>query len=218
MRETNIEKTKRKEILDTAKRLYYDKGMDAVSFDDIAKEVGVTKPVIAYHFGNKAKLANEIFGRYSKANANTVYQKAYALSSRYTNYDINQAYTILCCRYYCQDEKALRFYTQLFSCSFTDITYGIEDISNITLKGPSGNVSEDIAHMLYIGTQYAARGLIYHYATGEIKCSEQDFNRYMMQIGVLGIMTEEQTERVLKNAYNLLDELEIDFAEYFEWR
>ena len=114
----------RRAILETAKRLYYEKGMDEISFDEIADICGVTKSLIRYHFGSKASLANELFGTYSRDQANAFFEKAYALGTSYSNREIMAAYTILSLRYYCADEKALRFYTQLFSCSFTDISWG----------------------------------------------------------------------------------------------
>lgn len=48
-------------ILAVARQLFITQGIDAVSYGDIAKEVGATRANIHYHFGNKAELVNEVF-------------------------------------------------------------------------------------------------------------------------------------------------------------
>ena len=47
----------REEILDAAERMVQDRGFNAVSFQQIADEVGLKKPSIFHHFKNKAALA-----------------------------------------------------------------------------------------------------------------------------------------------------------------
>ena len=106
---TKEDTANRKQILNTARKLYYDRGMDAVSFDEIAEICGVTKSLIRYHFGSKALLANELFGTYSREQANVFFEKAYLLKDKYSHYEILSAYSIMSWRYYCKDEKALRF-------------------------------------------------------------------------------------------------------------
>ena len=207
-------KNKRK-IMDTARELYYERGMDGVSFDEIAERCGVTKSLIRYHFGSKAQLANELFGVYSKEQANVFFEKAYALGNRYSNIDIVAAYTVMSCRYYCTDEKALRFYTQFYSCSFTELTSGIEDMYRIPTPR---EVEPDVAHMTYIGSQYAARGLIYHFATGEIKCSEETLDRYILNLSMGNLYTAEEIDGFLQAALEILGKVEVAFLPGFTWK
>ena len=65
----------RRLILETARNLYYERGMDEVPFDEIAEVCGVTKSLIRYHFGSKAHLANELFGIYSREQLNVFLKK-----------------------------------------------------------------------------------------------------------------------------------------------
>lgn len=51
----------RARILEVARRLFITRGVDAVSYGDIAKEVGSTRANLHYHFGNKAELVKEVF-------------------------------------------------------------------------------------------------------------------------------------------------------------
>jgi len=50
-------------ILDVAERLFAKQGFDATGIDQIAREVGITKSVIYYHFKNKDALLDGVFER-----------------------------------------------------------------------------------------------------------------------------------------------------------
>jgi AcrR family transcriptional regulator len=49
------------EILNTALKLFAQKGYENTSLEEIALNIGITKPAIYYHFKNKKRLYNEIF-------------------------------------------------------------------------------------------------------------------------------------------------------------
>jgi TetR/AcrR family transcriptional regulator, transcriptional repressor for nem operon len=51
-------------ILDVAQRLMQTLGYPAFSYNDIANELGVTKPAIHYHFGSKVDLGLAVTRRY----------------------------------------------------------------------------------------------------------------------------------------------------------
>lgn len=51
----------RARLLEMSRRLFIMRGIDAVSYGDIAKEVGSTRANLHYHFGNKAELVKEVF-------------------------------------------------------------------------------------------------------------------------------------------------------------
>lgn len=51
----------RSRVLEVARRLFITRGVDAVSYGDIAKEVGSTRANLHYHFGNKSGLVKEVF-------------------------------------------------------------------------------------------------------------------------------------------------------------
>ena len=48
-------------ILLAAAKLFYDKGYNATSFEEIAEICDITKPLITYHYKTKANLANEVY-------------------------------------------------------------------------------------------------------------------------------------------------------------
>ena len=49
------------QIIETAERLFADKGFDATSVRDIAEEAGVNVAMISYYFGSKEKLLESLF-------------------------------------------------------------------------------------------------------------------------------------------------------------
>lgn len=51
----------RARILDVARQLFITRGVDAVSYGDIAKDVGSTRANLHYHFGHKSELVKEVF-------------------------------------------------------------------------------------------------------------------------------------------------------------
>lgn len=210
-------KSKRNEILAAARTLYYNRGMDEVSFDEISKECSITKSLIRYHFESKANLANELFGKYSKEHANILFQKAYALGKKYSVYEMSVAFSLLCVKYYKEDQNSLRFFIQLFSCTFALETSGIEDFYKMAGFGPLNKMDKDVLHMKYIGGQYAARGLIYHYAIGNIQCSEEEFEHYYIKLEMMDIMPEEKINRLIERAHELIDEVNIRFLPNFIW-
>lgn len=54
---------KRKRIVDTARRLFYEKGYERTTLDDIAERLQVTKPFIYSYYKNKNELLHEIAQR-----------------------------------------------------------------------------------------------------------------------------------------------------------
>lgn len=51
--------------LDVAERLVQTRGFNGFSYADIARELGVTKPALHYHFAGKAELGEALIDRYA---------------------------------------------------------------------------------------------------------------------------------------------------------
>lgn len=52
-------------ILDVAERLVQTRGFNAVSYGDVAAELGITRPALHYHYAGKAELGAALVERYS---------------------------------------------------------------------------------------------------------------------------------------------------------
>jgi TetR/AcrR family transcriptional regulator, transcriptional repressor for nem operon len=54
------------QILDAAERLVQERGFNGFSYADVAKELGVTKAALHYHFPGKAELGDALIERYAR--------------------------------------------------------------------------------------------------------------------------------------------------------
>jgi TetR/AcrR family transcriptional repressor of nem operon len=54
------------QILDVAERLVQERGFNGFSYADVAKELGITKAALHYHFPGKAELGEALVERYSR--------------------------------------------------------------------------------------------------------------------------------------------------------
>jgi TetR/AcrR family transcriptional regulator, transcriptional repressor for nem operon len=54
------------QILDVAERLVQERGFNGFSYADVAKELGITKAALHYHFPGKAELGEALIERYTK--------------------------------------------------------------------------------------------------------------------------------------------------------
>jgi TetR/AcrR family transcriptional repressor of nem operon len=53
------------QILDAAERLVQERGFNGFSYADVARELGVTKAALHYHFASKAELGDALIDRYA---------------------------------------------------------------------------------------------------------------------------------------------------------
>lgn len=211
----NRQQSKQK-ILEAAQQLYYNNGFDETSFEEIAEACGITKPLIRYHYGSKAQLGNEIYGKYTMKQYQVFQKKVDTLPDEYHFLERLAAYTLMTVRYYETDEKAFRYYKQFFSCAFIYVTAELESISNL----PEAAVKTDpeTTHMHYIGQQYAFRGLLYHYVSGEIRCSAEEFERHVIKALLYGDVFETiDMDVLLANARKIMNQVSIQFSSNFLW-
>jgi TetR/AcrR family transcriptional repressor of nem operon len=54
------------QILDVAERLVQERGFNGFSYADVARELGVTKAALHYHFASKAELGDALIERYAE--------------------------------------------------------------------------------------------------------------------------------------------------------
>lgn len=204
-------------ILDVAQQLFYENGINNTSYETIAKECGITKPMISYYFDSKAHLAGTIFGKYSREMSDYFTEKVYQSVSGYAVLDINAAFSIMQAHYYKTEQKAFRFYIEFFDSSFVDVTEGVEDFYKMTARQLGLKISYQRLHMLYIGSNYAARGLIYHYANGDIQCSQDEFEQYYMRNSYYMYgLNDQQIGQLLTNAKEILSKVPFEFLPNFK--
>lgn len=207
---------KKEKILEAAKRLYYQKGFNETSMDEIAQQADVQKSLVQYHFVTKANLGNEIYGDYSLAQFRVFSEKTEHLKKKYSQSEKLIAYTLKTVEYLCQDEKAFRFYREYFSTAFEHVTARLEELSELT--GLFRKVDKKQLHASYIGIQYALRGIIYHYIIGEIELDKKEFEHFLVSMLLSsGVYGELDCDAVLKAVHSINNSIDISFCENFVW-
>ncbi len=109
-------KETKKALVDTAKKLFSEKGFNKTSMREIAKEVGITHPLAYYYFKGKHDIANEILDNHF-----------YTLSKIFNNYMKPNDDTLLFLlvlikfvfREVCQNQKDLNFYIEAYRNNYS---------------------------------------------------------------------------------------------------
>lgn len=203
----------KKNILAAARRLYYTNGFNCTSFENIAKECGITSPLIAYHFGSKSNLGVEVFCTYSTQQVDTLAAKASACGFT-DEAAVITAYLLQNIRYYNEDKNALSFIVQSYSGPSIKLTPGVKDFIGI-LQPIITN--DNTRNNFYTAAQFASRGLITSYASGEIDCPQEEFDRLYLNTFFAIFQKEIDTEEMLRKAYEVISSLKIAYAENFIW-
>jgi AcrR family transcriptional regulator len=210
---SNNNSENKKKILNIAQNLFYERGFNETSFAEIAKECTVTKAIIYSHFKSKLHLGGAVFGNYSREMANTYFKKVYEQFPLSKNEAIFNAYALLCIDFYKEEKNAFRFYEQFFSNSIIDTVVGVEDFYRFS----GYSLPNDIRHMLYIGSNYAARALIYHYVTGDIKCDREIFEKYYLFNPFYFLSPEQgKLDELYNEAKFIYNEVTVEFLPNFK--
>ena len=114
--------TKKDKIIQIAKKHFAKKSYDNTTLDDIAKEVGVTKPALYHHFKNKNEIYNEIFIKsFSKLNI--------------TNVKNIKEYINVLADFFEKDENITYLFSKELSCGANNLTENsIKVLSKTILK------------------------------------------------------------------------------------
>ena len=175
-----IQKNNRREILEAAYWLFYDQGYNATSLEDVACRCGVTKQAVSYHFGSKNGLGKEVAAMVSTRVSRNFEVVARKYNPEATSMEIGAAYLIWFSRAYRHDEKAFRFYREfiLLDENFSDLVDLVQSTYERDIRGDVSETMDSLWQMQMMSAFYAGKGLLYHYALGNLTCSEELFAQY----------------------------------------
>lgn len=175
-----IQKNNRREILEAAYWLFYDQGYNATSLEDVARRCGVTKQAVSYHFGSKSGLGKEAAKLISVRTGANFEQIAKKYNPEATSEGISAAYLIWFSRAYRHDEKAFRFFREfiLLDENFSELVDFVQPVYERDISEKTAHMMESLLQMQMMSAFYAGKGLLYHYALGNLNCSEELFAQY----------------------------------------
>ena len=206
-------------ILLIAAKLFYDKGYNATSFEEIADHCNITKPLITYHYITKANLANEVYLHFTEKRKNKITEKIYR---HYGTYDMQVGIAVetrLGLKILKEDPKAYRFYHERVNASFDNIftepnmsLYNAYD-RRYNLKLDSGNDELKIAAL---SAKASAAALIVSYFSGKLNCSFEFLEKNVSSLPFRVIdVPQEQIDSILMHSSEILNALDFKIVPYF---
>ena len=207
---------RREKILEAAEKLFYEKGYDDTSFEQIAGECGITKPLISYHFKAKKILAGNVYkntlDRFARIFIDTVGEIMPDVSPISRTIACASSYV----EYYKQNENARRFFLELISSASIEDLGDLENNYRIANRLIGGGSSDDRIHLIYISSNYALHGLIKHYLTDDVRGSKEDFLSYFATVWLRNFpLTDDQISRYAEDANIILSNIDVIYEDHF---
>ena len=207
-------------ILLVAAKLFYEHGCTATSFEEIAEFCDITKPLITYHYGTKANLANEVYLYFTEKRKNTITEKIY---KHYGSYDLQVGIAVenrLMLKILKEDKRAYRFYHECMNTSYDNIftepsmsLYNAYD-RRYHLETDRGN---DELRMAAISSKATAAALIVSYFSGKLNCSFEFLENNIASLPFRVIdLPQNQIDKILNRSKEILETLDFRVIPYFE--
>lgn len=207
-------------ILLIAANLFYEKGYNATSFEEIADQCKITKPLITYHYKTKANLANEVYLHFAENRKNKITAKIY---NYYGTYDLQVGIAIeskFGLRILKEDPKAYRFYHERVNASFDNIftepnmsLYNAYD-RRYHLELDRGN---DELRIAALSAKASAAALIVSYFNSKLNCTYEFLEKSVASLPFKVIdVPQDQIDAILMQSTEILDTLDFKIMPYFD--
>ena len=207
-------------ILLAAAKLFYDKGYNATSFEEIAEICDITKPLITYHYKTKANLANEVYLYYAKKKKNTITEKIY---NYYGTYDLQVGIAVenrVTLKMLQEDSKAYRFYHERVNANFDNI-FTESPIAFFNAYDRRYHLrldrENDELKIAALSARASVAALIVSYFSGKIDCTFDFFADNVVSIHFKVInLPQEEIDSILMRSREVMDTLNFQVEPYFE--
>jgi len=205
-----IQKSNRNEILEAAYWLFYEKGYNETSLEDIAKRCGVTKQAVTYHFGSKNRLGREVSSLIARRIFSNFEQLVENALGKCSSELLNAAHLIWFSHVYKHDQNAFRFFREfiLLDENFRDLVDVVQPAYEEEIVKHSVNPVDAVKQMQMISAFYSGKGLLYHQAIGNLSCSEELFEQYYFSVYYRMFYSEQELNRLFREGKALLEKLD----------
>ena len=208
----------KKEILEVAKKLFYENGYTDTYLNMIAKELGMNKQLINYHFGSKENLGIAVRDAINETIRASFHEAALGMDVRSVYY-ANSAFTLWLPRYLKSDDNARRFYEELLIFEFDIEVLKKQYLSATAYEykkyDPAGVKSPQFSD--YVISYQSARWLMHYYCRGDIDMDSEEFERRYYYLNCDPFFSDhKRLERIYTGARTLLDNLEVSIDPNFD--
>lgn len=211
----------RNDILDTSKKLFYEKGYTHTTFADIASELDITKGLISYYFDSKSNLANQVYHNLLVENQGRISMKFYTELRDTFRYDPRAITVISNLATYTMlktDNKAKKFFVEYLYYEFcSGILEGNYDLWSI-YKHKDKNRYLDDTHLNMQG--YASRAassiIQVSYFMGKLDISFEEFADYTVRLKFkIEGLPEETINEIVSKGKIMFSKLPLTYKPYF---
>ena len=209
----------KKEILDKAQELFYRYGYNDTSLEMIARDLGIDKQLIAYHFGTKEKLGVAVQNRINTGIRKDFLNTASSMSVRSIFY-ANAAFALWLPRFLCEDENARRFYEDMLLAAEFDIDALKEQYFDNYKDNAANPERQNLAMPNfpdYVVSYLSARWLMHFYCRGDLEMDPDDFERKYFYLNCDPFFSNhKRLEAIFTGAKALLEDLDIVIKPVFK--
>ena len=210
----------RERIIKVCKELFYDKGYERTTYDNICKKGGINRGLIPYHFKGKSAIASVIYLRFMSDNKKIVYN---AMKANFKGYDLqigtavelrNQLNTIF------DDEKLARFYYQL--CKETivlnDNSSVLADFNRAHVKEYHLPFTENDIRLMTASMTGMSLSTTIKYVEGNLDIPLKELIDYRIRFFYrLMKIKEGRIEEIVKQSQDIYSKLNIGCKNYFKF-
>lgn len=211
------------DILETAKKLFYEKGYNNTTFADIASSLCITKGLISYYFESKANLANTVYHDFISKNQSVISMKFYTTLRNEFSYNprvITVVSNLATYTMFRDDERARRFFVEFLYHDFCfSIMHGDYSLWEIHKHAVDKDKLSDKKYLRMLAT--ASRGassvVQIQYFSGILDISFEEFSDFTIKLKYqIEGLTSQEIDKIIKSGKELFKRLDLKYLPYFK--
>lgn len=205
MGEYSVGVATRAKIYETARSLFYEKGVSATSYKDIGERAGVNKGLIPYYFSSKGKLAELVL-------TELVDNMVAAVVGHWRDdcedeVVLDTLVELMQFRMFTEDECVCRFYDEILSdpISYESATFNLQvDVMRRYARGGGSTISDEQLHTVAAMVRGTERELVHLVRVGALGERVEDMvRRDMLCCLYLVNADEEHVVRAVERAFEI---------------
>lgn len=206
-------------IVDIARKMFYEQGIANVSFKQLAEKCEVAPSLITYYFKTKSNIVTDVISQYCDEIEQVIAAKFY---EQKIPYDIRVASIVdllVKLQVYNEDEKARAFYLEYLNCGMETIfAAGFESIYRKLDKHIILDIDRSYDQLPSVAA--AAHGvvltLIYAYYSGKLSCTYEQFVDYVLTVRCkLLNLSEGEIQNIIQDGKDCFHRLDFHVQPYF---
>lgn len=171
-------------IIDCARRLFYDRGIDNVSVKQLAEQCEVAPSLITYYFNTKANIITNVISQYSQEIDQLIAAKFYEQKIPYDVRTADIVDLLVKLRMYEEDPKARAFYLEYLNCGMETIfSAGFDSIYRRLDRYIILDMDRSYDQLLSVSVaaHSVVLSLIFAYYSGRLDCTYGQFVDFVLR-------------------------------------